>query len=248
LFDKSVDIEVLGKKLESRMPNVAISADREPRFVVEDEAPVNERVDPMFDRLRPLVEAAKAGEPGALGQLLESSRGYMLAIAARRLPADVKPHLAPSDVVQETAIEAHTGFGGFTGDTAGEFLGWLRGILLHNVCDAVRRRRSYERAIERAGSTPAKPLPVELDTARRTPTATRSPTEASAIRRDEARLVGRVLPTLGEDAREVVRLRYWEELSFVEIGRRLGRTDNAVRKIWFRAVARIEAALRTPSK
>lgn len=40
----------------------------------------------------------------------------------------------------------------------------------------------------------------------------------------------------------MVRLRYWDGLSFPEIGRRLGRSDEAVRKVWYRAVARLQDA------
>lgn len=194
--------------------------------------------------LERLIAAARAGEHGALGELLDAARGYLLAIAARELPADVRPHLAPSDVVQETAIDVQTAFAGFEGSSAPRFLGWLRGILLHNVGDAVRRRRAYQRALDRHACVVPPGAPPDRDTARRSPTALRRPTEASAIRRDDASLAASVLATLGDDARRVVHLRYWEGLSFVEIGRRMGRSDEAVRKVWFRAVARLQDELR----
>jgi len=193
--------------------------------------------------MTPLVAAARAGDAHALGELLEAARGYMTTIARRRLPAEVRPHLAPSDLVQETVVEAQVGFAGFQGQSEAEFLAWLRGILLHNATDAVRRRRAFERAIDRLAAAAPQPLPVADDRARRSPTTPPRPTEASAIRRDDAHLASRVLADLPEDARTVVRMRYWEGLSFVEIGRRLGRTDNAVRKTWYRAVARLQDAL-----
>lgn len=194
--------------------------------------------------LETLVAAARAGDPGALGALLDAVRDYLLVIAARRLPADVRPHLSPSDIVQETACEAQLAFAAFRGAHAGELLGWLRGILVHNVGDAVRRQRAHDRALDRRGAAPVEPLPVDESRARRSPTAVARPTEASAIRRDDAVLVARVLAGLSDDAQLVVRMRYWEGLSFVEIGRRMGRTDNAVRKTWFRAVARLQDELR----
>ncbi|MFM7248861.1 MAG: sigma-70 family RNA polymerase sigma factor [Planctomycetaceae bacterium] len=196
------------------------------------------------ERLEALVAAARAGEAGALGELLDAVRDYLLVVAVRRLPADVRPHLAPSDVVQDTACEAQRAFAAFRGARAGELLGWLRGILVHNVGDAVRRQRAHDRALDRRGSAPPAPLPVDESRARRSPAAIARPTEASAIRRDDALLVARVLAGLSDDAQLVVRMRYWEGLSFVEIGRRLGRTDNAVRKTWFRAVARLQDELR----
>lgn len=203
-------------------------------------------VAPLPDRsdLGALVAAAKAGEAGALGRLFDASRGYLLAIASRRLVVQGGPLLAPSDIVQETAVEAQAAFAGFRGDSAAQFLAWMRSILLHNVGDAMRRERTYLEAVDRFRSAPVAPLPTDLDTARRSPTRHPRPTEASAIRRDDAVLLVRVLDALGDDARMVVRLRYWEGLSFVEIGRRMGRSDNAVRKVWYRAVARLQEALR----
>lgn len=190
-----------------------------------------------------LVAAAKAGEPGALGMLFDAARGYLLSIASRRLLAHAGPHLAPSDIVQETAVDAQAAFAGFRGENSAQFLAWMRVILLHNVGDAVRRQRAYREAVDRCRSVPVAPAPPDLDTARRSPTRHPRPTEASAIRRDDAALLARVLRTLGEDARTVVRFRYWEGLSFVEIGRRMGRSDNAVRKVWYRAVARLQEEL-----
>lgn len=195
------------------------------------------------ERLEALVAAVRAGEPGALGTLLDAVRDYLLVVAARRLPADVRPHLAPSDVVQETACEVQRAFATFRGARGGELLAWLRGILVHNVGDAVRRQRALDRALDRRGEAPPAPLPTDESRARRSPAAIVRPTEASAIRRDDAVLVARVLAGLPDDAQLVVRMRYWEGLSFVEIGRRMGRTDNAVRKTWFRAVARLQDEL-----
>jgi RNA polymerase sigma-70 factor (ECF subfamily) len=44
---------------------------------------------------------------------------------------------------------------------------------------------------------------------------------------------------LPEDRRRVIALRHEEGLSFDEIAQRMGRTPAAVRKLWFRAVARL---------
>jgi DNA-directed RNA polymerase specialized sigma24 family protein len=41
----------------------------------------------------------------------------------------------------------------------------------------------------------------------------------------------------------VLHLRYWEGLSFVEIAGRLGRSPDAVRKLWYRAIGRLQAEM-----
>lgn len=190
-----------------------------------------------------LIAAARSGDTVALGELLGAVRKYLVLIAARRLPADIGPDLAPSDIAQETAIDVHRAFGGFTGSTAPELLAWVRTILLHNVTDAVRKSRAYDRVVAGAARSSSPPDPG-ADGLRRGPSAPLRPTEASAIRRDEARLVDRVLATLPADAREVMRLRYWDGMTFPAIGKRLGRSENAVRKSWYRAIARLQEEIR----
>ena len=49
---------------------------------------------------------------------------------------------------------------------------------------------------------------------------------------------------LPPDYRDVLYLRYWEGLSFVQIAGRIGRSADAVRKLWYRAIERLQAELR----
>lgn len=193
-------------------------------------------------RIARLIAAARGGDPKALGELLVAVRKYLVYIAKRRLPSDLGPHFAPSDLAQETAIEAHVAFGGFKGSTVPEFLTWIRVILLNNVTDAVRRSRSYDRAVARAAQRSSAPA-VTVDE-QRSPAVPGRPAEASAIRRDEAQFVERILAGLSADSREVVRLRYWDGLTFPDIGKRLGRSENAVRKTWHRAISRLQEEIR----
>ncbi len=61
---------------------------------------------------------------------------------------------------------------------------------------------------------------------------------SSAIAADEeSQRIVRLLEQLPEDYRQVVWLRNWEQMSFDEIGRKLGRSADAVRKLWYRALA-----------
>ena len=48
------------------------------------------------------------------------------------------------------------------------------------------------------------------------------------------------LDSLPADYRQVIALRYWEDLEFHEIGKRMGRSAGAARKLWLRAVERLE--------
>jgi RNA polymerase sigma-70 factor (ECF subfamily) len=190
-----------------------------------------------------LLAAARRGSPDAFGPLFEAARGQLLAMAQQELPQTLRPKLGPSDIVQETAVDAQRDFPQFTGTTAEECFAWLRTVLRNNVIDAIRR---YDKSLKRGGVQE-----VSLATAygRRQGEGVRlaqSLPEGSAIRREDASSVARMLERLPADYREVLELRYWQGLSFVEIGGRIGRSPDAVRKLWYRALERLQAESTSP--
>ncbi len=196
-----------------------------------------------------LLTAARHGSPAALGLLFERARAYLTILAAHELPSAIRAKVAASDIVQETACDVHQAFGGFMGSTTEEFYGWLRSILQHNVVDAVRRfEGSHKRDVRRETA-----LEFGVDPPAHQPgfplrAAHGKPPEASAIRREDASAVAAAVDRLPADYRLVLQLRYWDGLTFPQIGERVGRSAEAVRKLWFRAVQRLQADLREPSR
>jgi RNA polymerase sigma-70 factor (ECF subfamily) len=67
-----------------------------------------------------------------------------------------------------------------------------------------------------------------------------------AMTHEQAEAVKKALDRLPDAYRRVVVLRYQEERSFEEIGGLMGRTPNAVRKLWVRAIERLQQELETP--
>lgn len=92
------------------------------------------------------LRAARAGSPLALGQLLDAYRPFLLAIAAEHLDSLLKPKANPSDVVQETFVDAQRDFASFQSETEEELRLWLHRILLNNLADL---RKRYLRAKKR---------------------------------------------------------------------------------------------------
>src|SRR5436190_22171571 len=78
------------------------------------------------------LAGARAGNRKALGRLLDLCGSYLLQIAQMELPDRLHGKVDPANLVQDTFLEAQTGFGGFHGDTEPALLAWLRGILRHN--------------------------------------------------------------------------------------------------------------------
>src|SRR6516225_2661748 len=104
--------------------------------------------EPGGDAARRLAEA-RAGSREALGQVLETFRGYLLLIADRELEPELRAKGGASDLVQETFLEAQRDFSRFHGNSAEELRAWLRRLLLNNVANFTRQYR--ERAKREVG-------------------------------------------------------------------------------------------------
>ena len=180
--------------------------------------------------------------PGqTIAAFVDAARGSLKLLAAAQLPAKLRTKVGLSDLVQNTALEALTSADRFEGSTKQELFAWLRKILRNNVLDTVRRyREAQSRDVRRE-----KRLCELADAERHDPALVgdRLP-ELSAMRMEEEESIVRALATLPEPHATVIRLRIWEDLDFREIGLRCGRSEDAVRKLFFRSVVRLSDELR----
>src|SRR6476659_4268625 len=191
------------------------------------------------------LPAARAGSREALGQVLEAARQYLLGFARQEFDADLRAKNSPSDVVQETFVEAQRAFGQFQGDTETELLAWLRQLLLHRVGklrrhyrDTQKRRLAREVALggDSSSNGPAEGLAANM----------LSPS-GQAMEHEQDQALQAALGRLPDDYRRVITLRYLEDLPFEEIGQLLQRSPDAARKLWARAVERLHEELDPPS-
>jgi RNA polymerase sigma-70 factor (ECF subfamily) len=188
------------------------------------------------------LSAARAGSQDALGQALEACRGYLLQIAQEELGGQLQAKGGASDLVQETLLDAVRAFGQFRGQTETELLQWLRRLLLNNLADFARLyRQTGKRQIDREVHLETGDSSAERDGG--LGAALPSPS-GHAINREQEQALQRALAELPEDYRQVVLLRYREERSFEEIGHIMGRSANAIRKLWLRAVQRLKEGLK----
>lgn len=185
---------------------------------------VSERNQPPLEKL---LQQARDGDPHALSTLLDSCRDYLLAIANSELETWLQGKIGASDFVQETFVAACNKFDDFRGTTEAELLGWLRVILLRQISTTGRSYRFTEkRSVDR--EVPDKALAK---------TSSNSRNPLSELMRDEnVDRLKKAIAQLSPDYRAAIELRSIEQLSFVEIGQRLGRSEEASRKLWGRAM------------
>lgn len=191
------------------------------------------------------IAAAQQGSQEALGQALEACRQYLLLIANRHLDPELRAKVGPSDVVQETFLKAQREFVRFHGSTEQELLAWLKAILLNNLANVVRDYRATDKR-QLAREVPLAEVPdEELLSSALAQTETPS---GQMTAREQADEVDRALAQLPEPYRQVIALRNEERLSFEEIGQRLGRSAEAARKLWARAIEALQQLLEPPGE
>jgi RNA polymerase sigma-70 factor, ECF subfamily len=186
-----------------------------------------------------LLGRAQAGSTESLGHLLQLYSNYLKLLVLAQLEKNLRVRVSPSDVVQETFFEAHRDFPQFRGRSSGEFLAWLRRILVNNLCRVVEQHVLAEkRDVRREVSLERLATALEQSTARLEavlPDPGSSPS-AGAHRREVEIVLADQLAELPTDYRDVIVLRHIEALPFDEIGRRMERSSGAVRMLWLRAV------------
>lgn len=178
-----------------------------------------------------LIARARAGDRDALGQVLENYRDYLRLLARSGVGQQLQPRLDPSDLVQETLLEAQRDFCQFHGDSSGEFGAWLRQILARNLADQVKHHQSQKRDISRE-----EPLERLLDDAPQALAAPVSTPSAQAVRHEQDDQLHRALARLPPDYREVLTLRHLHGKAFEVIATQMGRSPGAVRMLWMRAL------------
>jgi RNA polymerase sigma-70 factor (ECF subfamily) len=191
-------------------------------------------------RLELLIAQARGGSTEALGELLARCQRYLLLVANDLLDSDLRPKGGASDLVQDTFLEAHQDFSHFHGGTEQELLAWLTAILNHRLANHVRHfRGTLKRDVGRELSLEAG-WHLEAESFAQ---AGAAPQQA-VIARDEAGQLRAAVRRLPKGMRQVLFLRTWERRSFAEIASKLGSTPEAVRKVWSRAVRRLQLELR----
>lgn len=192
--------------------------------------------------LSALLHNARSGSAEALGALFEACRGYLLAVAHRELSVSLRAKLDAADVVQEAFIEALRDFPAFRGETGQQLLGWLSGILRHNLIDLAKHFGSRCRTVSQEVPLPD---PQRLADARiRAFQAVGGPICEQLIAQEQRRALDAALHRLPPLYRRVVQLHFGEQRSFSEIGSGLQRSPEAVRKMAGRAVQRLRQEMR----
>jgi len=185
----------------------------------------------MADGEAGLLARFREGDEAAFEELLERHAAGAGQHIGRWLPARLHRRVSVADVLQEARMVAFERRADFEDRGENAFRNWFLGIARRKVMELVKRhegaaRRSARREVTRA---------CRKDTAQ---FAGGAPSPSQAAIASEAReLAARVFGSLPEDYREVIRLVREEGLNLKEAAARMGRSHEATKKLYGRALA-----------
>ena len=189
---------------------------------------------------RSLLDDAQAGDRQALDRLFRRHRHYLTRVVDLRLDPRLRSRVDPSDVVQETQLEAARRVSQYLDDRALPFRLWLRQIAIDRLLMLHRKHlQSRRRTVTRDLPLPDR---SSVQLAHQLIAAGPSPIEQLAAR-ELARRVREALGRLAEQDRDVLVLRNFEGLSLQEIACVLDIDPAAARKRHGRALLRLRKEL-----
>lgn len=194
----------------------------------------------MYDckhKTRQLVALVKGGDESALDQLCRVYAERVRWMVRLRMGKELRRNLDSMDVVQDVLINALGGITDFTYENEGDFVRWLSRIAENALRDNWKRFHAEKRDIRKevrlndrgpttGGRSGGAPGPIDATT----------PSVIMSRKEDLARLE-QAIDELKPEYREVIVLTRIEGLSYQDVGNRLSKNSEAVRKLVFRAMS-----------
>jgi RNA polymerase sigma factor (sigma-70 family) len=181
-------------------------------------------------RFQEFLAQARAGSRQAFQELIRPFQQVLRFRARRSMQRRLKGKISDSDLCQITYLKSFENLNQFQGNTAEEFSCWLLGILDHV-------RQKEQEAFHRQARDICREMPLwrvekELVNGPFPP----------ADEQDSFRLAAwRELPY---EYQKVIRWRYRDKCSFDEIGHRLGRSADAAKHLFYRAMRELKVITR----
>jgi RNA polymerase sigma-70 factor (ECF subfamily) len=164
-----------------------------------------------------LLERAREGDVDAFGELVRLFERPVFNLAYRMLGNAAEAE----DAAQEAFLRAYTHLDRY--DPERSFKTWLLSITSNYCIDRLRKRRLTWLSLEE----PLPPHPALV--------SSEAGPEATAIAHELSVQIQTMLDGLSDEYRIVVILRYWYDLSYIEIAEILETTESAVKSRLFRA-------------
>jgi RNA polymerase sigma-70 factor (ECF subfamily) len=181
-----------------------------------------------------LLQRARQGSGGALEELYGRFAGKLLALIRLRMGRRLRARMESRDILQVTLLKSFQNIDRFRSSDTGSLMGWLARIAENEIRDQADHHQRRKRDAGQA---------VPLDDGPAGPAAAGRSALSQVIWDERAQRLEEALESLEPEQREIILLRKFEELSFLEIGTRLGKSPDACRMMLARAMVRLTGIL-----
>ena len=172
---------------------------------------------------------------------IERFRAYLKLLASSQLHSWLRQRVDASDLVQQTMLDAVAHRDDFHGTTDGEFLGWLKRILVNNLVDAKRHHGRGKRDVARDRSLDAE-ISQSFCRVDALALSQSSPSQKAATNEQLLRLPD-ALEQLSSAQRDVIVLHHLQGLTLTDTAERIGRSEAAVGGLLYRGLERLNELL-----
>ncbi len=193
-------------------------------------------MDPLPPSDDALLAAARAGDTGAFEALCARYRALLVSRVRRWLGAALQRRVSIQDVLQEAYVVALGRLDRFEPEGEGAFGAWVAQIAEFKAREAVRR---HAQTRKRAGRREVSVAPAVREAA-----PARDPSPSQVVAADERAAAARAaLEALPDDYRHVLTLVQVNHLSLSDAAALLGRSYEATKKLYGRALSRYAEVL-----
>jgi RNA polymerase sigma-70 factor (ECF subfamily) len=177
-----------------------------------------------------LVERLRSSDSIAIEEFYNLYRNRLYSLVLEQIDQD---HAIAEDLVQEIFLAALDSLDKFRGDS--QFYTWLRSIAFHKINDFYRRQAREPKP--QKSSSDFNTMEVEQ-------TGDHEPATHTILESEETReSVHKALADLPQDYKEVLVLKYLEEMPVLEISQVMGRSPKSVEGLLSRARKAMRAKL-----
>jgi RNA polymerase sigma-70 factor, ECF subfamily len=182
-----------------------------------------------------LLRQARAGSDTALNDLFERMGPRVLAFIRARMGPGLRSRLESRDILQATFMKSFEHMDDFEGSDSYSLAGWMMRIAEHEIRDRADFHSRQQRDARKEDA-----VDDRFDLMARSRSAL-----SRLILDEEAQRVEAALDTLSDSHREVILLRLFREMSFPEIAKVMGKSEDASRMLYARAMTALTLALST---
>ena len=191
------------------------------------------------DVIRAALDGARGAAPpdgAALDRLYARFAPRLLSYIRLKVGRRLREKLESRDILQATLLKSYQHLGGFRGDDGRALMAWLARIADREIADRADFHGRQRRAAAAEASIDDQP-----EMAARVRSAL-----SQVIVNERTEELEAAIASLSDAHREIILLRKFEDLSFPEIAERLGKSEDACRMLFARAMTALTLRLTAP--